>query len=149
MFLYAETAQSRSATCGKDGSVEHLFALIDLCKLIERHKKFSLGLAESFENDDFGHARMEHREVGYEIRLSYRTRLGGAGSHRSAAAKDHCALGTSRERCSKFFEAVTKCSFGANWATYRPGIGKTGVCNNHVSGYWDGGAIALCDVNQE
>ena len=54
MFLCAETAQSRSATCGKDGSVEHLFALIDLCKLIERHKKFSLGLAKSFENDGSG-----------------------------------------------------------------------------------------------
>ena len=54
MFLYDETAQSPSATCGKDGSVEHLFALIDLCKLIEQHKKFSVGLAESFENDDLG-----------------------------------------------------------------------------------------------
>jgi hypothetical protein len=54
MFLYAETGQSRSATCCKDGSVEHLFALIDLCELIEQHKKLSLGLAESFENDDSG-----------------------------------------------------------------------------------------------
>ncbi len=54
MFLHAETAQSRSATCGKDGSVEHLFALIDLCKLIEQHKKFILGRAEPLENDDLG-----------------------------------------------------------------------------------------------
>ena len=54
MFLHAEMAQSRSATCGSDGSMEHLVALIDLCKLIEQHKKFSLRLAESFENNDLG-----------------------------------------------------------------------------------------------
>lgn len=40
MFLHPEkTARSRLAVYGKDGSVEHLFALIDLCKLIDRHKK--------------------------------------------------------------------------------------------------------------
>ena len=54
-----------------------------------------------------------------------------------------------RAMFGNFFEAVTKRSFAANWATYKPGIGKTGVCDNHVSGYWDGGAIALCDVHQE
>ena len=51
MFLHAEKmARSRSVTYGKDGSVEHLFALIDLCKLIEQHKKFILGHAEPLEN---------------------------------------------------------------------------------------------------
>ena len=53
MFLHAEkTAQSHSAMYGKDGSVEHLFALIDLCKLIEQHKKFILARAEPAENDE-------------------------------------------------------------------------------------------------
>ncbi len=48
MFLHAETlAQSRSATYGENGSAEHLFALIDLCELIERHKKFILKRAQS------------------------------------------------------------------------------------------------------
>jgi len=68
MFLYAETAQSRSATCGKDGSVEHLFALIDLCKLIEQHKRFILRRAEPFENDE-SEVPDGYREVRYEIRL--------------------------------------------------------------------------------
>jgi hypothetical protein len=41
MFLHAETpAQSQSASYGKTSTAEHLFALIDLCELIERHKKF-------------------------------------------------------------------------------------------------------------
>jgi hypothetical protein len=40
MFSASEkTARSRLAVYGKDGSVEHLFALIDLCKMIDRHKK--------------------------------------------------------------------------------------------------------------
>ena len=48
MFLHAETlAQSRSATYSEMGSAEHLFALIDLCELIERHKKFILNRAQS------------------------------------------------------------------------------------------------------
>jgi hypothetical protein len=46
MFLHAETlAQSRSATYSETGTAEHLFALIDLCELIERHKKFILNRA--------------------------------------------------------------------------------------------------------
>jgi hypothetical protein len=46
MFLHAETlAQSRSSTYGEDGSAEQLFALIGLCELIERHKKFILACA--------------------------------------------------------------------------------------------------------
>ena len=48
MFLDAETlAQSRSATYGESGTAEHLFALIGLCELIERHKKFILKRAQS------------------------------------------------------------------------------------------------------
>jgi hypothetical protein len=48
MFLHAETlAQSRSATYSETGTAEHLFALIDLCELIERHKKFILKRAQS------------------------------------------------------------------------------------------------------
>jgi hypothetical protein len=48
MFLHAETlAQSRSATYSETGTAEHLFALIDLCELIERHKKFILNRAQS------------------------------------------------------------------------------------------------------
>jgi hypothetical protein len=48
MFLHAETlAQSRSATYSEMGSAEHLFALINLCELIERHKKFILKRAQS------------------------------------------------------------------------------------------------------
>ena len=48
MFLHAETlAQSRSATYSEMGSAEHLFALIDLCELVERHKKFILKRAQS------------------------------------------------------------------------------------------------------
>ena len=48
MFLHAETlAQSRSATYSEMGTAEHLFALIDLCELIERHKKFILKRAQS------------------------------------------------------------------------------------------------------
>ena len=40
MFLHTEiTAHSRSATYCKDGSAGHLFALINLCLLIKRHKK--------------------------------------------------------------------------------------------------------------
>jgi len=68
MFLDAEMAQSRSATCGKDGSAEHLFALIDLCKLIEQHKRFILRRAEAFENDE-SEVPDGQREVRYEIRL--------------------------------------------------------------------------------
>ena len=46
MFLHAETlAQSHSATYSETGTAEHLFALIDLCELIERHKKFILNRA--------------------------------------------------------------------------------------------------------
>jgi hypothetical protein len=48
MFLHAETlAQSHSATYSETGTAEHLFALIDLCELIERHKKFILNRAQS------------------------------------------------------------------------------------------------------
>jgi hypothetical protein len=49
MFLHAETlAQSHSATYSEMGSAEHLFfALIDLCELIERHKKFIIKRAQS------------------------------------------------------------------------------------------------------
>ena len=48
MFLHGETlAQSRSATYSEMGTAEHLFALIDLCELIERHKKFILKRAQS------------------------------------------------------------------------------------------------------
>ena len=48
MFLHGETlAQSRSATYSEMGSAQHLFALIDLCELIERHKKFILKHAQS------------------------------------------------------------------------------------------------------
>ena len=48
MFLHGETlAQSRSATYGETGTAEHLLALIGLCELIERHKKFILKRAQS------------------------------------------------------------------------------------------------------
>jgi hypothetical protein len=48
MFLHAQTlAQSRSATYGETGTAEHLLALIGLCELIERHKKFILKRAQS------------------------------------------------------------------------------------------------------
>jgi len=48
MLLHSETlAQSRSATYSEMDSAEHLFALIDLCELIERHKKFILKRAQS------------------------------------------------------------------------------------------------------
>jgi hypothetical protein len=47
MFLHVETsALSRLATYSEKGSAEHLFALIDLCELIERHKKFILTCAQ-------------------------------------------------------------------------------------------------------
>jgi hypothetical protein len=50
MFLHTETtAPSRSATYCKSGSAEHLSALIDLCLLIERHKKLILAPAEPLE----------------------------------------------------------------------------------------------------
>ena len=48
MFPHPETlAQSHSATYSETGTAEHLFALIDLCELIERHKKFILNRAQS------------------------------------------------------------------------------------------------------
>jgi hypothetical protein len=48
MFLHAETmAQAHSATYSEIGTAEHLFALIGLCELIERHKKFILERAQS------------------------------------------------------------------------------------------------------
>jgi hypothetical protein len=48
MFLRAEKlAQPRSAAYSEMGSAEHLSALIDLCELIERYKKFILKRAQS------------------------------------------------------------------------------------------------------
>jgi hypothetical protein len=48
MFLHAKTlAQSHPATYSETGTAEHLFALIDLCELIERHKKFIVNRAQS------------------------------------------------------------------------------------------------------
>jgi hypothetical protein len=48
MFLCTETpAQSQSATYGETGTAKHLFALIDLCELIEPHKKFVVNRAQS------------------------------------------------------------------------------------------------------
>jgi hypothetical protein len=44
MFLRTGiTARSRVPAYSKDGSPEHLFTLINLCLLIERHKKLILG----------------------------------------------------------------------------------------------------------
>ena len=81
MFLHAEKmARSRSVTYGKDGSVEHLFALIDLCKLIEQHKKFILGHAEPLENMNRRSPNGTQRSLIRDC-LSYRTRLEGSGSH--------------------------------------------------------------------
>jgi hypothetical protein len=45
------TKQSLLATKIEKGSAEHLFALIDLCRLIERHKKFILPHAKPREID--------------------------------------------------------------------------------------------------
>jgi hypothetical protein len=45
MFLYAETTGQSRLTYSEKGSAEHLFALIDLCELIKRHKKFILACA--------------------------------------------------------------------------------------------------------
>ena len=53
MFLHTEiTAHSRLPTYSKNGSAEHLFALIDLCILIERHKKFILAGAGPRETEE-------------------------------------------------------------------------------------------------
>ena len=76
---------------------------------------------------------MEHSEVRYEIRLSYRTRLAGSGSHTSSGL-DQCALDSSRERCLKIFEAVTKRSSRRIGRHASLMLGQTAVCNNHVSG---------------
>jgi len=47
MFLHTEiTAHSRLPTYSKNGSAERLYALINLCLLIERHKKSILAPAE-------------------------------------------------------------------------------------------------------
>src|SRR5271156_3801148 len=47
MFLHTEImAHSRVPTYSKNGSPEHLSALINLCLLIERHKKLILARAE-------------------------------------------------------------------------------------------------------
>ncbi len=47
MFLHTEiTAHSCVPTYSKNGSPEHLSALINLCLLIERHKKLILARAE-------------------------------------------------------------------------------------------------------
>ncbi len=48
MFLHTEiTAHPRRAPYRRNGSAEHLFELINLCLLIERHKTFVLARAES------------------------------------------------------------------------------------------------------
>jgi hypothetical protein len=58
MFLHPQTtAQSRLRTYGKNGSAEHLFALIDLCKLIEQHKELILARAEPRETDELDEAQ--------------------------------------------------------------------------------------------
>jgi len=53
MFPHSETTtQSPLATNIKKGSAQHLSALIDLCELIERHKKFILARTEPRETDE-------------------------------------------------------------------------------------------------
>ena len=47
MLLDAETTGQSRSRCREKGSAEHLFALIGLCELIERHKKFILKRAQS------------------------------------------------------------------------------------------------------
>jgi hypothetical protein len=47
VFLHTElTGHSRLPSYGKSGSAEHLSALINLCLLIERHKKLILARVE-------------------------------------------------------------------------------------------------------
>ena len=47
MFLHTEiTTHSRVPTYSKNGSPEHLSTLINLCLLIERHKKLIVARAE-------------------------------------------------------------------------------------------------------
>jgi hypothetical protein len=80
MFLHAETtAQPRLATYSKNGSVEHLFALIDLCKLIERHKNFILAGAKPKNRRSPWNT--EELDMKFVRCSSYRTRLAESGSH--------------------------------------------------------------------
>jgi hypothetical protein len=79
MFLHAETtAQSRLATYSEKGSAEHLFALIDLCELIERHKKFILACANPADAQRIEGSAMEHRGADREFgrRLSLQDVIG-------------------------------------------------------------------------
>jgi hypothetical protein len=46
------TISQPSRHAGTSPVAEHLFALIDLCELIERHKKFILARAEPGETDE-------------------------------------------------------------------------------------------------
>jgi hypothetical protein len=79
MFLHAETtAQSRLATYSKNGSAEHLFALIDLCILIERHKKFIFAGAgpRETEESEAPHGT-ERNYIRHEIRSPPVRTIGG------------------------------------------------------------------------
>ena len=90
MLLHAETtAQSRSATYGKNGSAEHLFALIDLCELIERHKKFILAHAPSGRHPKNWTSRngTPRSQTGSSVAARYyRMRLAANGQHSRSGA---------------------------------------------------------------
>jgi hypothetical protein len=78
MFLHAEIlAQSRSATYSEMGSAEHLFALIDLCELIEQHKKFILKRASSRHKESKVPQRgTEESDAEFSRRLSLQNVIG-------------------------------------------------------------------------
>jgi hypothetical protein len=71
MLLHTETlAQSRSSTYCENSSAEHLFALIDLCKLIERHKKLILACADPADGPRIEDSASRYRGVRRGIRSS-------------------------------------------------------------------------------
>jgi len=87
MVLQADTtAQSRLAAESKSGSAEHLFALIDLCKLIERHKKFILTRVEPRETIKINRRSLRHTDTKIARCLSDRTQLPGSGSRTRSVA---------------------------------------------------------------
>ncbi len=88
MVLHADTtAQSCLAADSRSGSAEHLFALIDLCKLIERHKKFILTRVEPRETDeDQSEVPQWLTDTKIARCLSDRTQLPGSGSRTRSVA---------------------------------------------------------------
>ena len=82
MFLRAEKlAQPRSATYSEMGSAEHLFALINLCELIERHKKFILKRAQSsgHKESKIPQCGTEGSDAEFGRRLSLQNVIGRTG----------------------------------------------------------------------